>query len=182
MKTLIFNGSPRVKGETMKLVDAFCQEMDGEEIKIVHAYKGDIRPCIDCRWCFKNHGCAIKDEMQEIYDYLKECDHILIASPVYFEELTGSLLAVLSRLQTYFSAKYIRKEEPLPKKKTGGIILCAGSIGPREKAESTASMILQLLNCESMGTVYAGKTDKFPVQDRPEIFDQVRDLARKLKE
>lgn len=108
-------------------------------------------------------------------------DHILIASPVYFEELTGVLLALLSRLQTYFSAKYIRREEPLPQKKTGGILLCAGSIGPREKAESTAAMILKLLNCENLGTVYAGKTDRIPVKEQPDILTQVKDLAKKMK-
>lgn len=181
MKTLVFNGSPRMKGETMELVNAFCEEMKGEEIKVVHAYQADIRPCVDCRWCFKNRGCAIKDGMQEIYRYLEECDHILIASPVYFEELTGVLLALLSRLQTYFSAKYIRREEPLPQKKTGGILLCAGSIGPREKAESTAAMILKLLNCENLGTVYAGKTDRIPVKEQPDILIQVKDLAKKMK-
>ena len=133
MKTLILNGSPRMKGETMKLIDAFTQEMDQEEIRIVHAYTAGIRPCIDCRWCFENKGCAIQDGMQEIYDYLEECDHIVIASPVYFEELTGMLLALLSRLQTYFSAKYMRRETILPRKKTGAVFLCAGSIGPREK-------------------------------------------------
>ena len=74
-----------------------------------------------------------------------------MASPVYFEEVTGMLLAVMSRLQTYFSARYIRKEEPVPKKKTGAVLLTAGSIGPREKAESTAEMLLRQMSCDSLG-------------------------------
>ena len=102
-KTLILNGSPRKKGDTMTMINALKEELEGE-VRVLDAYYADIRPCIDCRWCFENKGCAIKDEMQEIFDYIQECDHIILASPVYFEEITGMLLAVLSRLQTYFSA------------------------------------------------------------------------------
>ena len=116
MKTLIFNGSPRKKGETKKLIQELSQELGGE-IKVVDAYTANIRPCVDCRWCFTREGCAVKDEMQEVFSYIQECDHIVIASPIYFEELTGMLLAILSRLQTYFSARYLRKEDPVPRKK-----------------------------------------------------------------
>ena len=51
--------------------------------------------------------------MEAVYTYLKDCDRILLASPIYFSELTGSLLNVISRLQPYFYARYFRKE-PIP--------------------------------------------------------------------
>lgn len=180
-KTLILNGSPRKKGDTMIMINALKEELGGE-VRVLDAYYADIRPCIDCRWCFENKGCAIKDEMQKIFDYIQECDHIILASPVYFEEITGMLLAVLSRLQTYFSARYIRKEDPVPKKKTGGILLAAGSIGPREKAESTSKMLLNQLNCQVLDTVYVDKTDKVPVKEREDILEAVRNLGKKLNE
>ena len=181
MKTLIFNGSPRKKGDTMEMVNTLCAELGGE-IKIVNAYFDGIRPCVDCRWCFKNKGCAVKDDMQEIFQYIEECDHVVIASPIYFGEITGMLLAVLSRLHTYFSARYIRKEEPVPKKKTGGILLTAGSFGPRDKGEGTAQMLLEQLSCVSKGTVYVDHTDKTPVKEQENVLEEVRSLARAIKE
>ena len=54
---------------------------------------------------------------REIYAYIEECDNVLIASPVYFSELTGKLLDLGSRLQTYFSAKFFRREQPVAKAK-----------------------------------------------------------------
>lgn len=180
MKTLIFNGSPRKRGETQKLIDLLSEELGGE-IKVVNAYTANIRPCVDCRWCLKNEGCAVKDEMQQVYEDIQDCDHIILASPVYFEELTGMLLAVMSRLQTYFGARYVRREEPIQKEKTGGIILTAGSIGPREKAESTAQMLLEQMRCKSLDTVYIAKTDRLPVEQQPEIVEQVRKLANRLR-
>lgn len=181
MKTLIFNGSPRRKGDTASMLDYFMEELGGE-IKVVDAYFADIKPCIDCRWCFEHPGCARKDDMQEVFDYIQECDHILMASPIYFGEITGVLLAILSRLQTYFSARYLRKEDPVPKKKTGGILLAGGSFGPREKAEDTASMLLEQLGCTSLGTVYVDHTDEHPAMEQPQVREQLADLARKLKE
>ena len=75
----------------------------------------------------------------------------------------------------------IRKEEPVPKKKTGAVLLAAGSIGPREKAESTAEMLLRQMSCESLGTVYVNRTDKVPVRDRDDMIQKIKDLAVKLK-
>lgn len=180
MKTLIINGSPRKNGDTMEMIKKLREELGGE-VKMLDTYYAGISPCIDCRWCFKQEGCAIKDGMQEIFSYIQECDCIVLASPIYFEEITGMLLAVMSRLQTYFSARYIRKEDPVPKKKVGGILLAAGSIGPREKAESTAKMLLSQLNCKSLGTVYVDHTDREPVKERGDVLEEVRVLADKMK-
>lgn len=83
MKTLIFNGSPRKNGDTMTLVNEFIKYLDGE-YKIIDAYDSNIKPCIDCRYCWENKGCCQNDEMQKVYDYIQECDNILIASPIYF--------------------------------------------------------------------------------------------------
>lgn len=68
------------------------------EYRIVDTYRCNISPCLDCRYCWKNNGCAKNDEMQEIYKYIQACDNILIALPLYFSELTGKLLDVGSRL------------------------------------------------------------------------------------
>lgn len=105
MKTLIFNGSPRKNGDTESLVNLVIDNLKCD-YKIINAYTCDISPCIDCRFCWKNKGCAIQDEMQEVYSYIQECDNVLIASPIYFSELTGKLLDVGSRFQTYFCAGF----------------------------------------------------------------------------
>ena len=100
---------------------------------MVNAYRADIRPCIDCRWCFDHAGCAVKDEWQEVLSYIEECDHTGCIS--YFEEVTGNAFAVMSRLQTYFSARYIQRRT-CSKKKTGAVLAdSAVKHGPREKGK-----------------------------------------------
>lgn len=146
MKTLIFNGSPRKNGDTYSLIKRVTNAINGE-YKIVDAYTCNISPCVDCRYCWKNQGCVIQDEMQEVYAYIQECDNIMIASPIYFSELTGKLLDVGSRLQTYFCAGFFRKEKPIKKQKRGAVILVGGGDGCMDKAYETACTLLRHMNC-----------------------------------
>ena len=108
MKTLILNGSPRKNGDTVSLIHIFLEGLEGE-YKLVNAYEDGIGPCIDCRFCWEHDGCSIQDGMQEVYEYIQVCDNILIASPIYFSEITGKLLDLGSRLQTYFCSSFFVK-------------------------------------------------------------------------
>ena len=146
MKTLTFNGSPRKDGDTGSLINKVTNAIKGD-YKIVNAYTCNISACIDCRFCWKNQGCVIQDEMQDVYAYIQECDNILIASPIYFSELTGKLLDVGSRLQTYFCAGFFRKEIPIKKPKRGAVILVGGGDGRIDKAYETACTLLHHMNC-----------------------------------
>lgn len=47
MKTLILNGSPRIKGDTESLINVIVQKIKGE-YKIVNAYRCAISPCVGC--------------------------------------------------------------------------------------------------------------------------------------
>jgi multimeric flavodoxin WrbA len=162
MKTLIMNGSPRKNGDTVSLINKVIENLQGE-YKIINSYDCKIGPCVDCRYCKENPGCSIHDEMQEVYDYIQECDNIIIASPIYFSELTGSLLNVGSRLQTYFCARYFRKELPIQKAKKGAVILVGGGSGSLTKPYETACCLLHDMNVTNiLPVVYSHKTDDIP--------------------
>lgn len=167
MKTLIFNGSPKKNGDTESLINVVTSKIYGE-YRIVDAYRCDISPCIDCRYCWENSGCAINDEMQEIYDYIQECDNILIASPIYFSELTGKLLDVGSRLQTYFCAKFFRNDEVEMTQKNGAVILVGGGDGNMDKAYDTACTLLHHMKCGEIHELVCSHN----TNERPAIEDE----------
>lgn len=162
MKTLIFNGSPRKDGDTVSLIKHLIKQLPGE-YKIVDTYCANISPCLDCRYCWKKSGCAINDEMQEVYEYLIDCDNVLIASPVYFSELTGKMLDVGSRLQTYFCGRRFRKEDVGLTPKKGAVLLVGGGDGKPDKAYETAKTLLKHMNCKEIhGLVCSHNTDNVP--------------------
>lgn len=182
MKTLIFNGSPRKDGDTAALLNEFMKNIEGE-CKIVDVFACNIKSCIDCRFCWENQGCSLIDDMQEIYDYIQECDNILIASPIFFTELSGQLLVVASRLQTYFCARYFRKEIPIAKSKKGGIILVQGGSHQADKAADTAEMLLNTMNAMDLApAVFCLNADSVFPGDNPHAMENIRQIAQFFNE
>ena len=178
MKTLILNGSPREEGNTAFIVKEIARRLDGE-YRIVDADRCNISPCVDCRHCKTNNDCAINDEMKEIYEYIEECDNILIASPIYFSELTGKLLDIGSRLQKYFCARYFRHENPLPKPKRGAAVLVGGSGKDMNKSWDTAKILLHQMNCTQIHKALCCRsTDTVVAADNAEAAVEIKNLIQ----
>ena len=102
-KVLILTGSPRKGGNTDRLVAAFVEgARKNNEIKVISIADVMVSPCIGCNACFVREGnsCVQRDDMELIYDRLKEADTLIIASPVYFYGVSAQLKAVIDRLHT----------------------------------------------------------------------------------
>ena len=100
MNILILSGSPRKGGNTDLLVDAFAKGASPRhhvEVVSVHDYK--VNPCIGCNSCFtrEDYKCCQKDDMQIVYDKMAKAEMLVIASPVYFYDLSAQLKAVIDR-------------------------------------------------------------------------------------
>ncbi len=180
MKTLIFNGSPRPNGDTAAMISMLKTALEGE-VKVIDAYRTDIRPCVDCRYCWSHPECAIADGMQALLAELAEADCIVIASPVYFSELTGPLLTLMSRLQILYTAGHFHALKLITKPKRGAVLLCGGGNGSPDTAEKTASLLLRVMHATVVGTVCAPMTDTLSVREDPDIPEKIRRLAEKMQ-
>ena len=160
MRTLIIKASPRKQGNTFSLINEFVQNLDGD-VQIVNTYYDNVKPCLDCRYCWNHPKCAIDDDMQQVYEWLNEVDHVIIASPLYFSELTGSILNFASRLQYLYVSRSIRKDVNFQLKgKQGALILVGGGDTiDTSKAEGTAHTLFKHMNVKSIGTVLSLHTD-----------------------
>lgn len=110
MKTLVLMASPRKNGNTFKILEKFLHEANsiGEETKTIWLYDKEIKGCIACRNCQKDHsifGCIFKDDVQEIFDEILKSDLIILATPIYSWYCTAPLKALLDRL-VYGMNKY----------------------------------------------------------------------------
>ncbi len=177
MKTLILNGSPRKNGDTVSLIKKLTEQLNGE-YKIVDAYYSDISACVDCRYCWNNDGCSINDEMTEIYDYIADCDNVVIASPIYFSQPTGKLLDICSRFQRYFAAKHFRNQTPIIKPKKGAVILDGGGDGNPEDAYKTVCTILHHINVsEVYPLVGTFNTNELPAMNDQKAIKVIAGIA-----
>ena len=100
MKVLIVNGSPKVKGNSTRLIKEMTQVFDEENIgyDIVNIGTKDIRGCIACGQCVKLGKCAFDDEVNKAAPLLDACNGLIVISPVYYASPNGTVLSFLDRL------------------------------------------------------------------------------------
>lgn len=175
--TLILNGSPRKDGDTAALIRALTGELTGEVV-VFDCCGAPVAPCADCRRCAREPGCAIRDGMADLDRIIRACGNAVIASPVWFSELTGPLLTVASRFQTYYCARRFRHEETEIRIKRGGVILTGGGDGDPKKALSTAEGLLRMINVRLFHPpVMSLRTDTLPAAEDPSAAEAVKSLA-----
>jgi multimeric flavodoxin WrbA len=100
MKVLMINGSPRPNGNTavalQEMEKIFHEE--GIETEIVHVGNKPVRGCVACLSCAKTGKCVFDDLVNETAEKFKECDGLVVGSPVYYASANATLVAFLTRL------------------------------------------------------------------------------------
>ena len=86
MKVLILNGSPKDNGNTAIALREMISIFDAEGIDVEYVHVGnlEIRGCLACLKCYKQGKCVIDDIVNEIAEKFKECDGLVVGSPVYY--------------------------------------------------------------------------------------------------
>lgn len=103
MKIVAINGSHIGRaGNTNIMVTALlkgAQAMGAETNNIFLAEK-DIKYCKACKMCwFKTLGkCVLKDDMSEILNSIEKADILILATPLYFDNISGMLKVFMDRL------------------------------------------------------------------------------------
>jgi len=91
MKYLIINGSPRTKN-TWKIVKQAQKNINGE-FEELHLIGEKIPLCVGCMKCIFDgeDRCPHFDKVKPIVDKIRECDAMIITSPVYAMNVSGIL-------------------------------------------------------------------------------------------
>ena len=115
MRVCILMGSPRKNGNTIQLLRPFVERLEakGCDCKLIWLYDRQIHPCRACRTCQRDwtrFGCPERDDMQEIFDGVLDCELLVLATPIYSWYCTPPMKAVLDRL-VYGMNKYYGEEK-----------------------------------------------------------------------
>lgn len=99
---VILNGSPRRRGNTSALVREFTKgaESGGNKVTEFFLNDMDIRGCRGCFGCHSGRECpcAQKDDMNQIYPAVKDCQVIILATPLYYWNMSGQIRTAVDRL------------------------------------------------------------------------------------
>lgn len=101
-KILIVLGSPRKKGNSSTLGAKVAEAAiaDGAEVETVYLNGLNIKPCQGCEKCQQESfiGCAIEDEMNQLYSKLQNTDSIVVASLIYWFNMSVQTKIFIDRL------------------------------------------------------------------------------------
>lgn len=154
-KIVILNGSPREKGNTAALVNAFSKgaEEAGNIVRIFRLGKMEIH---GCKGCFggkneEEYPCVQKDDMQQIYQPVKEADVVVMASPLYYWNMSGQLRTAVDRL---FALEEGNKNY-LRGNKSSALLMAAEGNG-FEDAVVYYDHLMEYLRWKNLGHVLAG--------------------------
>jgi len=100
MKVIAFNGSSRKDGNTAIMIRWVFGELEKEGIGTeLYQMKGKkINGCIACFKCMQNKDqrCSVeKDVVNECIEKMLEADGVILASPVYFADLTPQIKSLM---------------------------------------------------------------------------------------
>lgn len=101
-KIVILNGSPRRTGNTSALVKAFTEGAESAGHTVTEFFL-DSMNIHGCKGCFGGHSskecpCVQRDDMNKIYPVVRECDVIVLASPLYYWNMSGQIRTAIDRL------------------------------------------------------------------------------------
>lgn len=99
-KVVLLCGSPRPQGNTAQLLGLCKQELEnlGLEAEVISLAGKQIQSCIACYKCGQLGKCALKDDLNDIIDTMRNAQGFIVGAPVYFGTARGDVMSALQRI------------------------------------------------------------------------------------
>jgi multimeric flavodoxin WrbA len=187
MKVAALHGSPREEGNIDILLKEALKPIEeaGHEFQLFKLNKLSIKPCQDCGGCDETGICIINDDMDKIYDAIREADRVILASPIFFLGLSAQAKIMIDRCQSFWCEKYLLKK-PLPEgqyKRKGLLLLIGGmkkEIGV-QCAEATAKSFFRSVSIPFHETLsFMGIEAKGAILQHPTALKDAYEAGKRL--
>lgn len=159
MLVLGFQGSPRRKGNTSYLLATFMQAAEklGAQTEIIEVTRKEIIPCKELVVCEKKGYCPIDDDVKtDIYPLIRQAEVVVLATPIFFFNMTAQLKAVVDRCQLFWARKYrFNLTDPAKKTKRGFLLSVGASKGKSlfEGLQLTAKYFFDAIDARFAGSL-----------------------------
>lgn len=129
MKVVAFNGSPRPKGNTARMIREVFGVLEAEGIRTEEvSLAGKPLPgCTACGDCIqtKDGRCSIGgDALNDYVEKMLGADGIILGSPTYFSDVTAEMKALIDR-----AGFVVRVSGDLLRRKVGAAVVVARRAG-----------------------------------------------------
>ncbi len=180
MKLLAIIGSPRLKGNTNYLVDQALEEAAklGAQTEKLILSQYEVNPCLGHEDCASFNSCQQKDDAGWILDRFSKADGVILATPVYYYNLSAQMKAFIDR--NYFLYKHGRKSQA----RAVGIIIVAEVEGIEDTLHTLKQFIDESFNVREdrlfIACGYANKPGD--AKNNLPLVEEARKLGRQMVE
>ena len=115
MKIVALLGSPRSNKNSASIANRFIASATqfGAETRNFELNKLVYRGCQGCYACKSTHeSCVINDDLTEVLEAVRQADLVLLASPVYYGDVSAQLKGFIDRTFSYLKPDYISNIQP----------------------------------------------------------------------
>jgi len=188
MKIVCLNGSPRVKGNTATIAKNFCDsaEKSGAEVSTWYLNKMDFRGCQACNGCkTKSEKCVLKDDLSEVLDAVLESDVLVMATPIYYGEVSAQLKAFIDRTFSFLVPDFHNAEKPSRVNPGKKLVFISSQGNSDENAYNDVyprySNFFKMMGFESSELIRAcGLNAITDILEHEDILQQAQELGVKL--
>lgn len=115
MKIVTLLGSPRSGKNSASIANRFAETAAGlgAEIRTFELNRLRYRGCQGCYACKKTVDyCVLNDDLTEVLNEVREADLVVLASPVYYGDITAQLKGFIDRCYSYMTPDYLTSSQP----------------------------------------------------------------------
>ncbi len=186
MKVLGIMGSPRRQSNTEILLDKALEgaREAGAQVEKVLISKLRISPCLEIYACRKDGNCAIKDDMQLLYEKLLEADHVVFASPMFFYGVTSQAKAIIDRCQALWVRKHVLGMDREDKRERRGVFISVGATRGTKLFDGAVLTVKYFF--DAIGVKYSGDLlvrgidNKAQIKEHPTALEDSFRLGQEL--
>lgn len=182
-------GSPRKRGNSSALLRAYLDGASSEGFKTEFIYLNGMifRGCQACDRCVQGKTCSVKDDLNTIFPVLQRAQIWALASPIYYDGVSGQLKMFFDRLRfTTYDPYKLRG----PRR---GILIVTYEDNKKKEYFETASQLANYFTWNDRGdfgkvrvVAESNLGPKGAWKSRPDLVNKLNKLgqeqARELKE
>jgi len=173
VKAIGILGSPRRIGNSAKMLDATLKVLsdNGFETEVVYLAEKKIGYCLGCGTCLMKGECFQRDDMDEIRKKIEESNVVILASPMYYLNVTAQMKTFIDRMLAY-------GHRPTLTGKYGGSIVVYAGVGDPKAVADYLNMVLRAWGIIPVG--YAIGFGVLPGEVKEEHLKEAENLGRRI--
>ncbi len=116
MNIVCLLGSPRVRSNSSAIAKRFIEtaEKSGAKAKTYTLNDLKYRGCQGCMACkTKLEKCVLQDDLTEVLEAVQQADVLVMASPVYYGEISSQLKGFIDRTFSYLKPDFMTNPNPV---------------------------------------------------------------------